>query len=152
MQPPPHSAIDPAAAAAAMSAPMPGAEPKITAPPSPRDAASADLLDERAVGDAEQHEVDRLGDLGQRRDARESADCVVLGVHQMHGVGARALEDLAGHPASERVRPIARADDGDRAWLEHPTQRGINTGAVSLGRRHRALLGFADGRRRRLFD
>ena len=77
MQPPPHSAIPaPVAIEASRSRnelPEPGgdqADPNTTADRSPRSAASVSCSSKRVVADREEHQVDRLVDVGEGRHGR----------------------------------------------------------------------------------
>jgi hypothetical protein len=78
-----------------------------------------DLLVQRHIRHAEQDQVDRLLDVGQRRDAGPALDHGVVGVDQVHVDPGRAARDLGDHPVAEAAGPGARADQRDRPSLEH---------------------------------
>ena len=65
------------------------------------------LVDQRAVGDPEQHQVDGLVEIGQRGHARHVTDPVVARVHQVHA--RRTALRLDDHALAEAVRACALA-------------------------------------------
>ncbi len=74
----------------------------------------------RVPGDAEQHQVDGVRHVRQRRQARAVEHGTAPRVHQPGARDPRAPERLGRHPPAERVRSVARAHDRHRAALEHP--------------------------------
>ena len=94
-----------------------------------------ELLLEQRVRKREDDEVDRLADLGQRPDARQTQNLVVLGVHREDPAVEPALEQLDDALVADRSLAGAGTDDGDRSRLEHALERG----SLSL-RRHRGFL------------
>ena len=89
------------------------------------------VVDQRVVGDPEQHQVHGLGYVGQGRQAGPPEHLGPGGVDQPGALHA-AAEHLGRHPPPERVRSLAGADDRDRPppracgaargrrWSRHP--------------------------------
>ena len=93
--------------------------PKMTAEPVAPRRASGQLLLQRGVGHGQQDQVDRLGQVGQRRAAAGAAD---VGVPRVDQVGARPgglRATSRDHPLAEAARPRAGADQGHAARLQH---------------------------------
>ena len=65
----------------------------------------AELLLERGVRNSQQHQVDRIGQIGERRDASAAADLGVSRVDQLDLRCRRAPGHLVDHPLAERARP-----------------------------------------------
>ena len=97
----------------------PRAAPKITAPASPRSEASRHQVDECRVAHSEQHQVHRVGYVGQRRQAGSAEHAVPVRVDQPDLLDARAAQHLGRHPPAERAGSLARPDDRDRPRLQH---------------------------------
>ena len=80
------------------------------------------VVDQGVVGDAEQHQVHRLGYVGQRRQAGLPQHLRPGGVDQPGALHAGAAQHLGRHPPAERVGSLAGADHRDRPALEHAAQ------------------------------
>jgi hypothetical protein len=65
----------------------------------------AELLLQRGVRDAEQHQVDRVRQVGERRMTGPPADLPVPGIDQVDVRPGRAAGHLADHPLAEAARP-----------------------------------------------
>jgi hypothetical protein len=83
---------------------------------------------ERLVGDAQQHEVDRLGHLRQRRHARPAEDRCPRRMHQVHPLDAGAAEGLGRQATPEGVDPVAGTDDRHGAGRHHRPNPGRGAG------------------------
>ena len=109
--------------------------PKMTAPGAAGLGGQRQLLLEGCVGNREQRQVGRLGQVGQRRIA---ACAVELGVPRVDRVEPRpraALGYLLEHPAAEAGRPGRSSDQRHAARFEHGPDRGLDGRSVSVGRR-----------------
>ncbi len=82
----------------------------------------AELLLKRGVGDAEQYQVGRPGQVGERRVAVPLADLPVPGIDQVDVRPGRAPGHLGDHPLAEAARPRRGADQRDAGRFEHRLQ------------------------------
>ena len=101
---------------------------------------------QRRVGDAQQHQVDRLRHVGQGRDAGPAQHLPPGRVHEMDAGQPGAPQHLGRHPPAERVGPVAGADDGHRPGAHHRPQAGRRSGRHRPGgpcTRSPALAGHA---------
>ncbi len=87
------------------------------------------LLDEGVVGDAEQHQVDRLRYVGQGRQAGLPQHLGTGRVDQPGALDTGAAQHLGRHPPAEGVGSLAGADDRHRAALEHAAQPRTDGGS-----------------------
>ena len=74
------------------------------------------------VRDAEDREVDRLGDFEQRRVAPVAVDLLVPGVHGVDRAVESPATELGHHLPAERACLHRRAYHRDRTSLEHPLE------------------------------
>ena len=83
------------------------------------------LMLERGVGDAEQHQVGGLGQVSQRRVAAAAADLGVARVHRVDDRPGRRLRPTSASIRSPKLPGRARrADDRHRPRLEHRRSAG----------------------------
>ena len=87
------------------------------------------LLDDRGIRYAQQHQVGGFPERFQRRRAGQLADAVIARIDQMHTCGT--VQRLGDHPGAERVGARAGAHHGHRPGTEHGRHRGP---AVGQGR------------------
>ena len=90
-----------------------------------------ELCFELCVGEAEQCQVDWLGQVGQRWKTTMPLDLVVFGIDGVDGAVEAAPEQLEHHLLPERTRTRARADHGHRPGLQH----GFESSADPAGQR-----------------
>ena len=91
-----------------------------------------EFVAQRRVRHAQEHQINRLVEGGQRWHAGDPVDVFVARIHQMHPRGtAHALDD---HPGPEAVGPCTGADECHRPRAEHRVHRGAAESALGRPR------------------
>ena len=98
-------------------------------------------------GEADDGEVDGLGQLLERSEAADAADGLAVAVDRVGGALEVGGEDVAEQLAADRPSPVRRADDGQRARLEERPQRGGDGAVVALVHARPERLGRGDRER-----